>query len=221
MNKLTQLMLTAILVLVAGCARAGASLLVDDASLTPPDQCQIESWGREYTVGSELTTVPACTQSGTEYSLGLSRFTRAADGVVLSPGIKRNFRDIDGHAWGWALSFGSSWSSRPGRLNNWSLNAPVTISLDAAHRMLLHVNLGCGKPPGARVGLSGGVGLELAVTKKGSLLAEAYRDRSGPYAELGWRYSIGERVGLDLLFGHEGGPHVADWITIGMNLALP
>jgi hypothetical protein len=125
-------MLTAILVLVAGCARAGASLLVDDASLTPPDQCQIESWGREYTVGSELTTVPACTQSGTEYSLGLSRFTRAADGVVLSPGIKRNFRDIDGHAWGWALSFGSSWSSRPGRLNNWSLNAPVTISLDAA-----------------------------------------------------------------------------------------
>ncbi len=61
-----------LLSLLAGDSRAGGSLFVDDATLTPSGRCQVETWARAYTPGQELTAVPACTLAGTELSLGIS-----------------------------------------------------------------------------------------------------------------------------------------------------
>ncbi len=50
--------------LLSPCAaRAGASLLVDDAGTVPDGRCQLESWLR-LRGGGEVTAVPACGRAG-------------------------------------------------------------------------------------------------------------------------------------------------------------
>lgn len=58
MRRKTRLAIAFVLTTLAAEARAGGSLFVDDATVTPSGRCQVETWARAYTPGQELTAVP-------------------------------------------------------------------------------------------------------------------------------------------------------------------
>lgn len=210
--------------LLAACAQrahAGASLYVDDAAVTPPGQCQVESWARAYFPSQELTMVPACGMAGTEFSLGFSRFSAPGATRLWSPGLKHVFRDAGVEQWGVGISLGASWDARRGRWVAGALNVPASIAFDEDEHLVLHVNLGWGKGEGKTGTVTGGVGAELALDASWHLLAELYGDPHGTAAgEVGLRRAFGEGVSVDLLIGHEAGLGTGPWLTLGLNVAF-
>jgi hypothetical protein len=203
-------------------AHAGASLFVDDAATTPEGRCQVEAWARAYAPGQEFTAVPACTHTGTEFGLGASHYTRPSLGPIVNLGAKRLFRDFDQHDWGIGASFGATWNGADDRLDGWNLNLPVSFALDPERRTVVHANLGWSDlrhSPGA---LTGGLGIERALTEDWTLLAEAYGDHRGGFGtQLGVRRTLGDTASLDLLLGHQDGMRHAPWFTLGFNVLLP
>lgn len=212
--------LAAILFLYAPHARGGASLFVDDATLTPAGRCQVESWARSYHPGYELTAVPACTANGTEWSLGITGAGSPYRGAILAPGIKRVFRDFDTHDWGIGASIGMNWDSRRHRLDGWNANVPASFALDPQRRVVLNANLGWTKARNSRGSLSGGAGVEVALGERWVALAEAYRETRFA-GQLGIRRNLSENASLDLLAGGERGSERGSWVTLGLNVLLP
>lgn len=207
------------LALLALDARAGASLSVDDAALTPPGHCQVESWARLRASGHELTAVPACHWRGTEFGLGLSHLRPSAGGSTATLGAKRLLRDTDHHGIGVAL--GAAWNGNRQRIDSWSAHVPASIALDADRRTVMHANLGWNRPRGLRGAATGGIGIERTLTGDWTLLAEAYGDhRGGRGAQCGARRSLGARASLDLLVGRQRGA-AGPWVTVGFNVLFP
>lgn len=210
--------------MLAACAErahAGASLYVDDAAVTPPGQCQAESWARTYFPSYELTSVPACNLAGSEFSLGFGRSSGPASARLWSPGIKHVFREFGPRRWGVGFSLGGSWDARRSRWVGGSLNVPASVALDEDSRIVLHANLGWGKAEGEAGVVTGGVGAEFAPAASWRLLAEVYGDPHGTAAgQLGLRRSFGENVSFDLLVGHEAGLGTGPWLTLGFNFAF-
>jgi hypothetical protein len=201
-------------------AHAGASLLVDDATLTPSGQCQVESWVRAYALGGELTAVPACNFANTEFGLGYSHYTHPRTSRLWTLGIKRLFRDFDTHDWGLGLSAGAAWDSDAVRWANWSINLPASFALDAERNVVLHANIGWIKPDGQHGGVTGGVGMEVALTPSWTLLAEVHDDHRGTStAQFGVRRASGEAASLDLLVGQDGIQN-SPWLTLGFNVSF-
>ena len=205
----------------AGRAHAGASLYVDDAAVTPPGQCQVESWVRAYFPSRELTLVPACSVAGNEFSLGFSQLSAPDPTRLWSPGLKHVFRDAGVRQWGVGFSLGASWDARRGRWVAGALSLPASIAFDDDERFVLHANLGWGKAEGKVGTVTGGVGAEFALDEAWRLLAEVYGDPHGTAAgQFGLRRSFGEDVSVDLLVGHEAGLGTGPWLTLGFNLAF-
>ena len=201
-------------------AQAGASLLVDDAAVTPRDRCQLEAWARTYAPGQELTAVPACNFDGTEFGLSVSQFGRPSHGPILNLGAKRLFRDFDAHDWGVGMSVGATWSGEHGRLDGWNLNLPVSVALDSQRRTIVHANVGWNHLRDRGGALTGGLGLEQVLSERWTLLAEGYTDHTTT-AQLGLRRSLGENASLDVLVAHQGGANAGPWLTLGFNVLLP
>lgn len=201
-------------------AHAGASLFVDDATITPRGRCQVESWSRLYAPGQELTAVPACNWDGTEFSLGVSRYPDSSNGPVLNLGLKRLFRDFDVDDWGIGASLGATWNGASNHLDGWNVNLPASFALDPQRRVVLHANLGWLKLRNARATLTGGVGIELVLDEHWTALAEAYSDRHVA-TQAGLRRSLGRYASLDLLVGRQRGLPHASWMTFGWNVLLP
>lgn len=206
----------------SGAARAGASLEVDDAAITPEGRCQVESWLRRERGALQATTVPACGVHGSEIGLGLSA-RRPADGAVdVALGLKRVLRPLgEGRGWGLAIAAGASQAA--GQARGWSLVLPASLALDPAQRTLLHLNAGWDAPPGAAAAALAGIGLEQWLDRRWTLLAEARADRRGErVGQLGLRLALGEAASLDLLAGRTRGHAAAgDWLTLGLNVLLP
>lgn len=212
--------LVALLSTYALQAHAGASLFVDDATLTPAGRCQVESWARTYTPGQELTAVPACTVDGTEWSLGVSQLHNASSSTLLGPGIKRVFRDFDTHDWGVGLSVGTAWNVTREHLDGWNINVPMTFALDSQRHVVMNTNVGWAQSPGKHGAVTGGIGFEVAVADHWAMLAEAYRD-THVAGEAGIRRYLSEDASFDVLVGTDHGPQRSGWITVGLNIVLP
>lgn len=213
----------AALVLLSVCAfpaRAGGSLFVDDATITPAGQCQVESWTRAYFPGQEFTAVPACNIANSEFGLGVSHYSHPQSAAFWSVGGKRVFRDAGAHPWGIGLSAGATWDSGADHWANWSVNVPVSVALDTDRNLLLHANVGWINHNGRQGGVTGGVGLEIAMGDAWAVLAEVHDDRSGTTTtQMGVRRALGEAASLDLLVGQDrldSGP----WATVGYNISF-
>ncbi len=217
--KLNCFLLGAIACATPSLAHAGASLYVDDASVTPRGHCQVESWVRGYAPGTEFASVPACNIRGTEFGLGVNAFGHPSGGPIVNLGVKRTFRDFDAQRWGIAASIGASWDGAHQRFDGWSANVPASVALDADHRTVVHANLGWSKPRHARGRVTRGLGIEQRLDERWSLLGEAYADHT-TVAQIGLRRAIGDSASLDLLAGLRDGTAPASWLTLGFNIAL-
>lgn len=214
------LLSAALLPLCAFKAHAGASLLVDDATFTPSGHCQVESWARAYSPGQEYTAVPACNFANTEFGLGHSHYTHPQSARLWAVGVKRLIRDFDTQPWGIGVSAGTTWDSDADRWTDWSVNIPASFALDADRNVVLHANLGWTDTTGDHGGVTGGLGMEVALHTSWTLLAEVHHDRrSTNTRQLGVRRALGENASLDLLVGKDGIQN-DPWLTLGFNISF-
>ncbi|MEG2802607.1 hypothetical protein [Stenotrophomonas sp.] len=198
--------------------RAAASLLVDDASITDPRHCQLESWVRHSRDGQEWTAVPACTVADTEWSLGLTR-APGQNTPQWAVGAKRVLVPRTSRRWGLAASVGWDGTAHRPRGDDWNLTVPLTVALDAQERAQLHLNLGWAHHPHAR-GRTAGVGMEIALHRHWALLAESARDAEHQRrSQLGVRRALWPGASVDLLVGHVHHHPDGRWLALGLNLA--
>ncbi|QWP77373.1 hypothetical protein J5226_02910 [Lysobacter sp. K5869] len=210
--------LFAALSLHAGAARAGASLYVDDAATVARGRCQLESWLRGAAPAREFTLAPACDVAGTE--LGLSHSDYAAPHAAAAQSLSAK-RVLRASAQGWALaaSLSANWSG--GRYDGWTFNLPLTLGPDPNGPRLWHLNLGWNQPRQGRARLTGGVGLEQALSARWTALAELYADAHGDAGgQLGLRRALSDDASFDLLLGDRERDPRGPWLTLGFNLAL-
>lgn len=201
-------------------ARAGASLFVDDAAITPHGHCQVESWARAYSPGHELTAVPACNFADTEFGLGYSHYNRP-DSRLWNLGVKRLFRDFGTQPWGAGVSLGATWDGDGHRTTGWTANVPVSVALDPDRNVVLHANVGWNKPRTLRGAITGGIGMEFVVAEAWTLLAELYGDHRGTaIGQFGLRRALSEAASFDLLLGHQDGLENGPWLALGFNVAF-
>ncbi|MGE6334500.1 hypothetical protein [Stenotrophomonas sp. NPDC077659] len=199
---------------------AAASLLVDDAGTTPTAQCQLESWLSHHTGHREATLVPACGLGNTEWSLAISHLSNG-QGMPWALGAKRTVVGREGNRLRLAISADAGNDARSGNAGSWSVNVPLSLRLDAAGRVLLHANLGWHAEHGAR-GVTRGIGIELPLLPRWSLLAESAWDGAGSNAaQFGVRRELGTAgATLDVLGGRRVGDQGERWMTLGLNLPL-
>jgi len=203
----------------SNAACAAASLLVDDAGTTPAGHCQLESWARRHGNHPIVTTTPACTLGGTEWSLGLSHLPGAGS-TPWSLGSKRTLRGLDDERVQFAFSAGIGGDMRHAGARGWTLNLPASFVLDVAGRIVLHANVGWDHDRVDR-GMTAGIGSAIGFASGWSLLAERWRDAARVHgSQIGVRRHLRDEASLDLLAGHAHDASSTSWITVGLNIPL-
>ncbi|WP_240099538.1 hypothetical protein [Thermomonas flagellata] len=218
--RLLPLLIASSLLAYAGQARADASLSVDDATVTPRGQCQLESWLRERPRLrlAELTSVPACNPRGIEYSLMLSHFPAAAGSNQAGLMLKHVWGDLDAEGRAVAASLAVTRTAGSGHRLGWAFNLPLSVALSSRAGTLLHLNLGWNRPAGSPGKAMGGAGLEQPLGQDWTAFAEAWADHHR-WRQLGLRRQFGPRVSVDLMAGRRSGPQPETLFTLGLNLA--
>ncbi len=214
MRRLAGMFVLASTLLPSPAARAGASLLVDDAGTTADGHCQLESWLHLAPAGAaKASAVPACAVGGVEYSLGGSVATSASAPALLAIGLKHTLRDVGDDAPGFAVSIGSAWSGHAGAPG--AAVANLIASVPVLRLGLVHLNAGWSVARGHAPAPTFGTGLEHPLGSHWRLLAEGYVQRgAGPAWQAGLRRMLGRSVTADLLMGTD--PH-GRWLTLGLN----
>jgi len=200
-------------------AHAAASLLVDDAGITPAGHCQLESWIRQHhRNGHEPVVVAACTRAGTEWSFGLGHHGgQSRSDAAL--GVKRPLPLADASPLQLAVALAFDQDLHDARSHGLSLGLPMSIMLGPGST--LHVEAGLRQQEDAR-GWTFGTGLEQLLSARWSVLGELARDvHRDTHLQLGLRRQLWSGSSLDLLHGRALGGDGARWITLGLNLALP
>lgn len=195
---------------------AGGSYLVDDASITTPGRCQLESWLQTFSSGaSVLETAPACSTGPVEWSVALASQHDPQVNLV-SPGIKWQVRNGDaGDRWGIALDVGATRAQ--GRWNNAMTYASFSRILESDQRWMVNFNLGVTRTPGHALRPLMGEEAEYSLSPRVTLLAEHLWPINGRHEEqFGGRYVFGNDS-IDLIAGLSGPDH---WLTVGLNLAF-
>ena len=195
---------------------AGGSYLVDDASITTPGRCQLESWLQAFSSGKSLIeAAPACSTGAIEWSAALA-IQRDPRVTQISPAIKWQLRNGDaGDRWGIAVDVGASRAQ--GRWNNEMAYASFSRILESDQRWMVNFNAGVTRTPGHASRPLIGQEAEYALSPRITLLAEHLWPINGHDEEqIGGRYVLGNDS-VDLIAGMSGADH---WMTVGLNLAF-
>lgn len=194
---------------------AGGSYLVDDASITTPGRCQLESWLQAFSSGTRLIeAAPACSTGPIEWSVALA-VQRNPHANLVSPAIKWQLRNGDaGDRWGIALDVGATHAQ--GHWNNELVYASFSRTLESDQRWTVNFNTGVTRTPGHASRPLIGQEAEYMLSPRITLLAEHLWPINGRDEEqLGGRYVVGNDS-VDLIAGMSGPDR---WLTIGLNLA--
>ena len=177
---------------------AARPFVTDDARLTNPGSCQIETWVRAYADSREAWALPACNPGGNlEFTVGGGRAWQQAapateDYLFQLKTLVRPLRD-DG--WGWGLAAGvvrhPDINPGPNLLGNTYAYLPASVSL-AGGRMVVHANVGWLRERASGLKkLTWGLGAEWQVASRLTLIAESFGDhRDRPWWQLGARVAV-------------------------------
>lgn len=209
-------------------AQAGRPMIVDDATITPADNCQLASWTQRASQQTEYWAVPACNVGGNwELSAGVARIRQDSPGGAVRAGLiqaKTLFRPLEENDWGIGLTLANQFRQGPNTSGDWSAIVPASVSLfdDAVQ---VHANFGIlHGVAGRRHDGVWGLGAEWEVRDGVSLTLETdgVRHAAG-VAQAGVRYAlIADRLTLDASVGHQrgGGRYVTFGLTfVGAGLA--
>lgn len=218
----------ALLLLLPSPAFAARPFVTDDARLTTAGSCQLESWTRLYSQSRELWLLPACNPGGNlEITAGMGAArgdgqSRSNDYVLQA---KTLFKALETNDWGWGLAVGQvshpSINPGPNLLGNTYAYVPLSASF-LNDRLVLHGNLGWLRDKASRQHrLTWGVGGELALDHRSSVIAEIFGDnQERPLWQTGIRFFIvPERVQVDATVGRQtDGGQDSQWYSIGLRL---
>jgi len=219
----------AALLLACVPAQATRPMVVDDASIEAPGNCQLESWTQRSAGQVEYWAVPACNFGGAwrswELGAGLGRVKPDGPGGAYRSGVlqaKTVFRPLQTNGWGIGLSIANQFRQGAGVGGDLSVLVPVSLSrLD--DRLLLHANLGWLRAHAdhkSDVFWAGGA--EWAARPRLTLTLEAYgTGRGHALAQAGVRVTlVPDRIALDAGIGRRigGGERYA---TVGLTFAGP
>jgi hypothetical protein len=195
----------------------GGSYNVDDASVVGNGKCQLESWLREWSNGSNgVYTVPACGVGAVELGLSLNTEQRT-HGVTANPGAKWQLRNGDVKGIGVAVATNATYLH--GHQEDVQAYVSTTFGLDDARRVMVALNAGADRMRHDSTHSLFGAGLSWSLTERWELLVErlwmhrTIDDQGG--VRFGWDDSS-----VDLVIGSERGPHREHWINLGWNVAF-
>lgn len=225
-------LLAAAALLAPLAAHAARPMITDDARLTDPGACQVETWRKALRGGAwEFWAFPACNPTGNfEVTLGGNSLPdgdggRAGDYVLQG---KTLFRELEPNDYAWGLAAGAVRHGDPapgqGNLSSAYFYVPVSVSF-ADDRVVLHLNLGAqsNHDNGTRP-VTWGVGTEFNLTRRFALIAETFGDdRGSPFYQGGVRFwVVPGRFQIDATGGARSGDYGdTRWWTVGVRLISP
>jgi hypothetical protein len=203
-------------------------MVVDDASIAGPGQCQVESWTQRTPYQTEYWAMPACNVGGTwELAAGVGRIGPDGPGAAYRSAIvqaKTVFHSLEKNGWGVGLTIASQFRQGDGIAGDLSVLVPVSVSL-LDDRVLVHANAGW-----LRARASGrddafwAAGAEWSVRPRLTLTLETYgTGRSHGFTQAGVRYTlVPDRLAIDAGLGSRLGRLGAErYVTLGLTLAGP
>lgn len=220
--------LPAAALLACASAQATRPMVVDDASITSPGNCQVESWTQRTPSQTEHWAMPACNVGGTwELAAGLGRIDLGGPGYAYRSGVvqaKTVFRPLEKNDWGIGLTIANQFRQGTGVAGDLSVLVPVSLSL-LDDRVLVHANVGWlhAHTNGQNDGFWA-TGAEWAVHPQLTLTLETYgTGRNHGFAQTGARWTlIPDRLALDAGVGSRIGRLGAErYFTFGLTLAGP
>ncbi|GAB2793367.1 hypothetical protein GCM10027021_15070 [Dyella kyungheensis] len=206
--------------LLPGLARAGTgAYLVDDASITPAGQCQVQSWLQVLSGGQQaLYTLPACSTGPVEWSLGLAGQSSPYQHQE-SPAVKWMIVDGEHHALGVAVNVGATWSN--GHVTSKNTYAALTWTPNSDSRWALNMDLGEIFAPSKGWRPLFGEGVKYKATDDLAVILEHIRPWNGlSLTQAGVRWSFRKEDSLDLIAGRSDASTHSRWVTVGLNVAL-
>lgn len=210
-------LMAVLFVMTSPALASGGSYLVDDASVVGAGQCQVESWLRAWSKGSDgVWAVPACGIGPVELSLALSR-QQGLPGLSASPQLKWQLRNGDDSGVGVAVAANTTYQR--GRRTASQAYASTSFGLDDARRLMLDIDLGVDQMRGRAAHALEGVGLAYAFDDRWSLLAERLWSHRAVSDQAGVRLTLG-KASFDLVAGRERAERRSHWLNLGWNAAL-
>lgn len=208
-------------------AHAARPLITDDARLTDPRACQMESWVHFHRQRNEFWALPACNPGGNfELTVGgaWSRANGNTDSGALMIQGKTLFKQLETNGFGIGLAAGYATQPGSGQSGSPYFYVPASFSF-ADDRFVLHTNLGAVRLRESReTRLTWGIGSETQTTERLYIIAETYgQDKGSPFFQMGLRYWIvPNHVQIDTTFGSQiGNIHDERWLSIGLRLITP
>jgi hypothetical protein len=212
-------------------ALATRPMVVDDAGIEAPGNCQLESWTQRSAGQTEYWSVPACNFGGVlhawELSAGLGRIGPDGPGGAYRAGVlqaKTVFHPLQTNGWGIGLTLANQFRQGAGVAGDLSVLVPASLSR-FDDRLLLHANLGWLRAhTDHRSDLFWAGGAEWAARPRLALTLEAYGTARGhAMAQAGVRVTlVPDRVALDAGIGRRIGAGAAErYATIGLTVAGP
>lgn len=209
-------------------AMAARPFITDDARVTTPGSCQLETWVRSYADSREQWFLPGCNPTGNlEITLGEGRAkydgTKPSTDQVFQ--LKTLFKPLATNSWGWGLAAGTVRHTAavpgPNGLGNTYAYLPVSFSFHG-DRLLVHSNVGWLRDKATGLNsLTWGLGGELVTVARVSVIGESFGDNhSRPYWQTGARWAvIPDRVQFDATVGQRfSSNRSARWISLGLRI---
>ncbi|RUO26886.1 hypothetical protein CWE09_09405 [Aliidiomarina minuta] len=208
----------------------GGHFLVDDADITPPGECMLETWFQRASAGApqrvdqpnashSWVAMPICTtQNGWEVSLPVEYNTSdselAAYGLELKTMLSTN---LNGGAL--ALSVGVMRDHQESDFEGGFINLPYSYPVNDA--LMVHVNVGTEYNNfDSEWNPTWGLATTFTVNERLDLIAEtAGVSDDSPAAALGFRTVLNDRIEFDASFGRDFEVR-SNIVTIGLNVAF-
>lgn len=213
------------LIAAASCALSGSALagtgayLVDDSSITPAGQCQIQSWLQNLSGGQQaLNTLPACSTGPVEWSLGVAGQSSPYQHQE-SPAVKLMIVDGEQHALGVAVNVGATWSN--GHVTSKNTYAAFTWTPDKDSRWSINADVGEIFAPSNGWRPLFGEGVKYKASEDLAVIVEHIRPWNGlSLTQAGIRWSFTKSDSLDLIAGRSDAAQHSHWLTVGLNFSL-
>jgi hypothetical protein len=222
-----RLPLLALFGLLTPLAHAARPMITDDARITDPQACQLETWVHLHENAREFWALPACNPGG-NFELTMGGALAHADGSGQSGAVviqgKTLFKNVETNSWG--LGIAGGYATQPGKGQSGSpyFYLPGSLSL-ADDRVVLHANLGAIRLREVQeTRMTWGLSSEIAATDRTYVIAETFGLNVGrPSIQAGLRYWIVPgHVQVDSTIGTNLGDFQGErWLSIGLRLISP
>jgi hypothetical protein len=230
MGLLTRQHTLYLLATLLGCPSAWATrpMVVDDAAITSPGNCQVESWTQRMPGRTEYWAVPACNVTGTwELAVGGGRVELDGPRSAFHGGVvqaKTVFHTMQKNGWGIGLTIADQFQEGAGLSGDLSVLLPVSLSF-LNDQILVHANVGwLHSHAGGRSDGFWALGTEWAVRPQVTLTLETYGATHSPgFAQAGARFTlIPDRLAFDAGVGsHIRSKGTERYATFGLTFAGP